>query len=118
MPVRGQLRLAYHRRIGVDGGLIEADARKKTLQSRVAVSEVVFTIESAASFVNHVVSDGAQIRERNRVIANVSLCEAKSGHGREHRRSGSNKSLRIVDTVNVISVAEVVVYAKSSQISG
>src|SRR5206468_6403255 len=118
MPVRGQLRVTYDVRVGIYGVLVEADAGKETLESCVAVSEVEFAIESAASFVNDIVPDGAQIRERNRVIANVSLCETESRHWREHRRSSSSKSLRIVDTVDVIFVAKVVVYAKSSQISG
>src|SRR4051794_41608914 len=64
VPVGGELRLTYNRRISIDCVLIESYAGQKAFQSGVAVSKAIFAIKPATGFVDQIAAEHMYVRAR------------------------------------------------------
>src|SRR5215470_15960844 len=78
MPVGEKFRRPDDGAVGVNGILIETDARQESLQSRIAMPENELAVEPGARFIDEVVADGSHVRTRKGMGSLVLLSQAKS----------------------------------------
>ena len=109
VSVSTELRLADDGGVGVDCIGIETNACQKALESGIAVAKVMFAVESCTSFVDQVIADGSNIRDRYRVVANIVLSDTQASIRRVYGRGASYIGLHVVNRVDVISVCEVMI---------
>src|SRR5437763_13397875 len=103
--------------IGRNVGGIEADTAEETFQSGVAMKEEFLAIEAASNLVDKTGREGVGIRQRNRMIAPITLCETQAGiFGGSSRNRSSCAGLRgnVVDAIEMVILAEIMIEAQGS----
>src|SRR5258708_38984523 len=117
MSVCEKLGRAHNCSVRIDGVLIQADARQKALQRCVAVPVNEFAIEAATRFIDDFVANRAHVRTRQSMGSLFLLSQSEPGKWRSDGILTTAECLLVIHAVNVISVREIVVDAKGSQVS-
>src|SRR5258708_12227290 len=112
-----QLRRSDHGTVGRDVGLIETNAGKKTLERGIAVPTQSLLVESASQFIHHVIPKQSHVGKGERVIPALVLGETEASVWRLHQSVGRRVRRRVVHTIDVVALVEVVVDPERPQVA-